>query len=216
MFERLVQAFLVGTMKRQAGPRTGGTYRRQPVSTWAFTVLLVVMVGLSWPLIVGRLGPVSALLADAVAVTGGWVRGWARHGRPLRVLGETQEVTLSEVPLLIGLVFAGTDRLLLATVVGTTTAVLWRRQPPIKAIFNVAARTLESVVAAICFHALLRHAGVISLRGSLAAFVAVPAANLVSAVCVQVVITLSVGRFDRSGLKTLTVVLTGVVSSMWP
>jgi diguanylate cyclase (GGDEF)-like protein len=38
----------------------------------------------------------------------------------------------------------------------------------------------------------------------------VPAANLVSAVCVQVVITLSVGRFNRSGLKTLSVVLAGV------
>ena len=49
-------------------------------------------------------------------------------------------------------------------------------------------------------------------RGWLAAFVALPAANLASAVCVQVIIALSVGRFDRSDLKTIAILLAGVAA----
>jgi diguanylate cyclase (GGDEF)-like protein len=197
-------------VRKRFNRRTAGLYRRQPWSTWAFTVLLALIVGLSWPEVTGRLSAISApwrmpwlLLAAGFA---------AGHVMAIRFefLGETQEVTLSEVPLLIGLVFAGTDRLLLATAVGSAAAVLWRRHPPVKSVFNVAVRLLETVVAAVCFHAVLGHAGAISLKGLLAAFVAVPAANLVSAVCVQIVIALSVGRFNRSGLKTLAVVLAGV------
>ena len=39
---------------------------------------------------------------------------------------------------------------------------------------------------------------------------AVPAATLVSALSVQVIIALSIRRFDRSGLKTVAIVQSGV------
>ena len=69
------------------------------------------------------------------------------------ISGEAHMATLSEVPLLIGLVFAGTNRLLLAALVGTAMGACWRRQPPIKAAFNVTARVMESLIAAACYHA---------------------------------------------------------------
>jgi len=119
--------------------------------------------------------------------------------------GEAHEATLSEVPLLIGLVFAGTDRLLIATVVGTAIGALLRRQTPIKSAFNVSARTVETMVAALCFHAVLGQHQAVSVFGWLAAIVAVPAANVVSAICVQVAIALSVGRFNRAWPQTLAV-----------
>jgi diguanylate cyclase (GGDEF)-like protein len=180
-----------------------------PWPTWVFTVTLALAVALAWPFV-----------AHLTVVPTQWHVPWpllavgfaAGHLVAIRFefYGEAHEATLSEVPLLIGLVFASTGRLLTATVVGTVIGVLVRRQPPIKAVFNVSARTAETIVAAVCFHAVLGHHSPISALGWLAAMVAVSAANVLSAICVQVAIALSVRRFNGAPLQTL-VVLAAVV-----
>jgi diguanylate cyclase (GGDEF)-like protein len=108
------------------------------------------------------------------------------------------------------LVFVGPDRLLLAAAVGCAVEVVWSHLPPVKTVFNIAVPLLEAIVAVVSFHAVLGPADAISLRGSLAGFVAVTAANLVSAVSVQAVIALSLRRFDRAVLATVAFVQGGV------
>jgi diguanylate cyclase (GGDEF)-like protein len=184
--------------------------RRQPWPPWIFTILLGIAVGLAWR-------TVAHLRAHAappwqvpwpVLAAGFAIAGFA--ALRFEFLGETHVATLSEVPLLIGLVFARTDQLLIAAVLSSAVVALWRRRALIKVAFNVAARAAETMVAAVCFHAVLGPAAAISARSWLAAFVAVPAANLVSGICVQVAIALSVGRVNWAGLKPVAVVLAGV------
>jgi diguanylate cyclase (GGDEF)-like protein len=183
--------------------------RAQPWPTWAFTGLLAAVVAAAWrpvaqlPLIGAPARVPWLLLAVGFAVAG-------IVAIRFEISGEAHAATLSEVPLLIGLVFAGADRLLLAALVGSAGSALWRRRSPIKAAFNVATRMVEAVVAAACYHAVLGQAGALSARGWAAAFVALPSAVLASAIGVQIVIALSVGRFDRSGLKSIALVLAGV------
>jgi hypothetical protein len=191
------------------GPVRG--LRRQPCQTWLFTALLAVVVGVAWPT-VSRLSPPAApWRVPLLLLAAGFAAGQLVAVR-FEFAGEAHVTTLSEVPLVIGLVFANPDRLLVATLVGTAVGVLWRRQAPIKAAFNITTRALETLVATVCFHVVLGGTDAASPWGWLAAFVAVPAANLVSAVCVQVVIALSVGRFNRAGLRTLTLVLVCVAA----
>lgn len=184
--------------------------RRQPWPPWIFTILLAVAAGLAWR----RVAHLRAHAAPPWQVP--WpvlAAGFVLAGfTALRFefLGETHVATLSEVPLLIGLVFARTDQLLIAAVLSSAVVALWRRRALIKVAFNVAARAAETMVAAVCFHAVLGPAPAISARSWLAAFVAVPAANLVSGICVQMAISLSVGRVNWAGLKPVAVVLAGV------
>src|ERR1700722_1324289 len=105
-------------MPRCSRRRTARTYRRQPWSTWVFTVLLALTVCWAGLEVVARFSPVSApyrlpwlILALGFAIG---------HLAVIRFefCGEHEEVTLTEVPLLVGLVFVGTDRLLLAAAVG--------------------------------------------------------------------------------------------------
>jgi diguanylate cyclase (GGDEF)-like protein len=183
--------------------------RRQPWPAWLFTAALALAVGLAWPAVAGLRQPAAPWHVPLLVLAAGFAAGHLVTIR-FEFSGETHSATLSEVPLLIGLVFAPTNMLLVATVLGTAIGALWRRQTPIKAAFNIAARAAETVVAAVCFDAVLGHARVLSTTGWLAAFVAVPAANLASAICVQIAIALSTGRFDRARLKPLVLVLVGV------
>jgi len=91
--------------------------------------------------------------------------------------GESHVTTLSEVPLLLGLVFASPGHLLLATLLGTAVGAIGRRQRPVKATFNVTTRLLETSVAALCFHAVIGHRDPLSTIGWLAPFVAIPVAT---------------------------------------
>ena len=193
-------------------------YRRQPWSTWAFTFLLAVVVAGLWragvhalPAVTHDRGVSWPFLAAAFAAGNVGVISF-------EFLGENQEITLSEVPLLLGLFLAVPERLLLATAAGSVVAVLCSRDPPIKAAFNVVVRSLETVVAVVCFRAALSAFATeavspgraISSPGILAALLAVAAANLASTLCVQAVIALSVRRFNPAGLRALLVVLLGV------
>src|SRR5580693_3295331 len=65
-------------------------------------------------------------------------------------------LSLSEVPLLVGLVFTPVDGVLAARVIATGLVfVLYRHQPLHKAAFNVANVALDTVVAIHVYHAVL-------------------------------------------------------------
>jgi diguanylate cyclase (GGDEF)-like protein len=69
--------------------------------------------------------------------------------------GEAHSLSLTEVPVVLGLFFAGTDTLLLATAIGVVCALkLVRRQATVKLVFNVAQFLLSTSVTVIVFRAI--------------------------------------------------------------
>jgi diguanylate cyclase (GGDEF)-like protein len=176
--------------------------RRQPWPAWAFTLLLAVAATATW-------SPVAALHVYPapwripwLLLAAGFAAGQLVAFR-FEFSGESHVTTLSEVPLLVGLVFTSTEHLLLAALLGTLVGSLWDREAPIKGVFNISVRLLEVVVAAACFHAIVGSRSPVSVVGWLAPFVAIPAANLLSAGCVHLVIALSIGRFEHTKVKAL-------------
>ena len=69
--------------------------------------------------------------------------------------GEAHSFSLSEVPLVLGLFFADPVTVVVAYVGGATLAlVLFRRQRPVKAAFNVATFGIQASLATIVFYAI--------------------------------------------------------------
>ena len=178
--------------------------QRRSLRVWSLTATLAVTMVVIALVFLGGVGPADPrhhmpwpVLAAGFAVSAAMVVRFEFHG-------EAEALTFSEVPLLIGLVYATPDRLLLSAVVGCAAGVvLYRRQAPGKAAFNVVVQALETVVAVLCFHAALGHASATSARGLLAALAAASVADFVSEASVLVAITLSVGRPKASTLIPL-------------
>jgi diguanylate cyclase (GGDEF)-like protein len=205
-----------GTFGSQAGYRMKGNYvtvaerrgaHREAVRVWCFTATLALTaIALAFTAVAGLDEPWAPrrlpwpLLAVGFALSAVMVMRFEFRG-------EAEALTLSEVPLLLGLVFTEPGKLLLAAVVGSAVGVvLYRRQAPTKAAFNVSVQALEAVVAMVCFHAVLgnaqgvENAQAVSARGWLAALVAALVADFVSTSCVTAAIALSAGWPSRSSL----------------
>ncbi len=109
--------------------------------------------------------------------------------------------SLSEIPLVLGLVFATPADFVLANVVGAGIGlVLVRRQPPIKLAFNLSHFALEATLAVIVFNLI---AGGDLSPGALvwfAAFAAAAVANVVGIVSIAVVIAFAEGRWEPGRL----------------
>ena len=104
-------------------------------------------------------------------------------------------LSLSEVPLLVGLVFTPVDGLLAARVVATGVVfALYKRQAPHKAAFNVANVALDTVVAIHVYHAVLGDHSPVSRLGWVAAAAALFASQAVTFVALAAVFGASAGR----------------------
>ncbi len=88
-----------------------------------------------------------------LAIGFGLAESWVVH---LHFRSETGSFSLFEVPLVFGLIFASPLELWLATILGTSVALIAvRRQPPIKVVFNVANLSLHAAVASLMASQLL-------------------------------------------------------------
>jgi diguanylate cyclase (GGDEF)-like protein len=186
--------------------RKGRSPSRESPGVRGFTAILVLTAAVLWMAVVrGYHAPDAPLRLPWPLLALGFAASAVMVVR-FEFRGEAEALTLSEVPLLVGLVFAGPGRLLLAAVVGCLAGVvIYRRQSPTKAAFNVSAQALETLVALVCYHLVLAGASAVSGRGLLAALVTAPVADLVSEASVLVVITLC-GRLPGSSLVTLATV----------
>jgi signal transduction histidine kinase len=113
----------------------------------------------------------------------------------LRVGRHAHSFSLSEVPLVVGLAFASPSTLMVAQAIGVgLTLALFRRQKPIRVGFNLAQRAFTTVVAIICFRAILHIGGsdwpVIGVAG----LAAVILADMVAAILINAAIALAEGR----------------------
>ena len=110
------------------------------------------------------------------------------------VRGSAHSLTLSELPLVLGLLLASPSDLVIAMVVGPAVVLIWTRgQGPLRLCFNLAQFALTGVLATIVLHALAGAPSEIGPAVWGATFVAVFVSALTGAVLVFCAIGLSEG-----------------------
>jgi signal transduction histidine kinase len=123
--------------------------------------------------------------------------------------GDAHSFSLNEVPLVLGLFFVEPSNLMLAQVIGALIAlVLYRRQQPIKAAFNMAHLSVETGIAILVFGALRSGGTSVVPMDWVAALVACGVAAVLGAMFVGAAISLSQGRL------TPTIVLRNVALAL--
>ncbi|MFL5738353.1 MAG: ATP-binding protein [Actinomycetota bacterium] len=110
---------------------------------------------------------------------------------------DAHSVSLGEIPLLLGLFFAGPAALVLGQVIGDGLALaIHRRQSPVKFAFNLSHFTVETCLASILFRTVLQHGNPIGPAGWSAAFTAAIVSSAFGVLAVFSVISLSEGRMQ--------------------
>jgi diguanylate cyclase (GGDEF)-like protein len=110
---------------------------------------------------------------------------------------DAHSISLSEIPIIVGLLFASPLALILCHLVGAgLTLVLHRRQPMLKLAFILSKFTIEACVGVLAFHAVLGSSHALGPRLWLAAFAATVTVALLSALSVTLVMSLHVGRLQ--------------------
>jgi diguanylate cyclase (GGDEF)-like protein len=108
---------------------------------------------------------------------------------------EAHSFSLGEIPFVLGLFFASPTVFLLAQVVGALVALtLYRRQGPLKLVFNLGHFCLEAALGVALFTALGGGSGPLSPTGWAAALVATLVTSTLAVVLILVAISLSEGR----------------------
>jgi diguanylate cyclase (GGDEF)-like protein len=108
--------------------------------------------------------------------------------------------SLGDVPLVFGLIFAGSADLVIGALVGTAvTLMLDRKLPPIKLIFNLAQFTLAACLAVLVVH------GLVDMHAEMGPrlWIAVFCATQVSAIAAVLLIGCAIG-LSEGGLKPRT------------
>jgi len=111
----------------------------------------------------------------------------------VQVKREARTISLSDLPLVLGLFFASPAALLAARLIGSVAVyVIWRHQHPLQAAFNAGQIFVEVTVVVLSFRLLLGPDG-LGLRAKVADLVATSIAGALTAVLVIVVIALNEG-----------------------
>jgi diguanylate cyclase (GGDEF)-like protein len=114
----------------------------------------------------------------------------------VQIRSEAQTLSLSEIPMVLGLAFAAPHVLGPARVLGAAAVLLLhRKQPPVKFVYNVAVQAAEVSVGIAVYDLVRGAAPPTSARGAIATLAAVVALNLLSGWCLQFVVGLSEGDY---------------------
>jgi diguanylate cyclase (GGDEF)-like protein len=177
-----------------------------------------------------------ALTGSCVAVVGIWLRSlpaaglqpgipwwllafafaaseiWVVHFHFRR---DAHSISLSEIPLVLGLFFVSPLQLVIAQAVGTAASLaLYRRQPPIKLLFNVSNLSLQTALAALVFHLLVGSTPRFGTVTWFSTFVAVAMVSALGVVAIVTVISLSEGEIHAGKLgQAMTVGLIGALTN---
>lgn len=112
-------------------------------------------------------------------------------------------ISLSEIPLLLGIIFCSPGGLLAARLLGGAFALgVVSRLPAAKFAFNLAMIALDCTAALAAYELVLTGAAPMSPRGWVAGLAAVATGSIVSWLAVVVVIRLVTGELDRDGLRS--------------
>ena len=120
------------------------------------------------------------------------------------VRGSAHSLSMSELPLILGLLLATPQDLVIAHVVGPAVVLLLTRgHSPMKLVFNLAQFALTACLAVITLHALAALPGTLGPRMWFATFAAVGASALTGATLVFAAIALSEGVIPSRRLALL-------------
>ena len=112
--------------------------------------------------------------------------------------------TLADIPMVLGLIFAGGPTLLIAALLGSLVPwLLDRRLPPLKMAFNLAQLALATCVAQTITHALTGSVHTVSPVLWLIVLLSVEAGALVSVALISVAIRLSEGQLPKGMLAQM-------------
>ncbi|HEV3231968.1 MAG TPA: EAL domain-containing protein [Candidatus Dormibacteraeota bacterium] len=132
---------------------------------------------------------------------------WVVH---LQFRQEAHTVSLSEIPLVLGLFFLAPRELIAAQLAGAVPALaLHRRQAPVKLAFNLAQLALSAGVAALAFHAGIGANEPVEPLAWAAALGATTLASLVGVLAISVVISISEGRLSLASWGPVTLFALG-------
>ena len=116
---------------------------------------------------------------------------------------EAQTVSMSEIPLVLGLFLADPFTVVATRVLGSALVyALYRRQAPLKLTFNLALAFAEVSLGLAVFHAVNGDAGAVDSRSWLAAYLAVFASSILSALAVMLVIVVYEGGLPLRDLRS--------------
>ncbi|SDF24094.1 diguanylate cyclase (GGDEF) domain-containing protein [Blastococcus aurantiacus] len=189
------------------GAQDDRTPRRLGRTGRLLCVAVLVAVLLAIALAVGIPGRDDPALLDQVHLPW-WVLALAFIATETFVLNvqvrrETQTISLSEIPLVLGLFFAAPLPLLLARVVANAAVmVVVRRSPPVKMVFNVALLIGSTCVAISVFSALAPSTGELTASSWLAAYAAALLADVLCALAIGAMIAVHDGGVNVRGLLT--------------
>jgi diguanylate cyclase (GGDEF)-like protein len=126
---------------------------------------------------------------------------------------DAHSFSLSEVALLIGLIFADPRQIVFARLLGGGIAlVLHRRQSGVKLAFNLSHLAFETTLATMVYRWVLAGHGHLSPSGWAAAFAATALTDILSAFTITAVIALYEGRVESRQL--FEVLIAGVASAL--
>jgi diguanylate cyclase (GGDEF)-like protein len=112
--------------------------------------------------------------------------------------------SLGDIPLVFGLIFAGTSTLLLGGAVGIAATLLFdRRLPRVKVAFNLAQFALAACVGELIVHAMAGDATLLGPVAWLAVFLAVEATAVLTVALIGVAISLCEGRMPEGMLRQM-------------
>jgi diguanylate cyclase (GGDEF)-like protein len=208
-------------------------HRRALFSVYAFTAALgLATAALVWRGPLHAAAPLRELIPQPemfVVVGVLWAAAlWAPVS--LHYGGNSYTVMLGEIPVLLGLAFLSPDLLVLAVVCGELSVLLRSRKPPLyKVAFNVTAEALYVALIVIVYRDLLGSHSPVSLRGWMAAAVALACQTVFSRVTLWIVMKLHGQTPERGNATQITtqamlmlasiclsfVVLDAAWSSLW-
>ena len=130
----------------------------------------------------------------------------------LQIQRDSHSLSLTEIPMVIGLILAAPVSLIVGRLVGSAIALVFgRRQPPIKLAFNLGLFYFETTTALIVFRAVLGSSGPLEPRGWIAVLAAILEMVVVGLVLVVIAISIH-DRSKRSGALLKVMPVSAMVS----
>jgi len=126
---------------------------------------------------------------------------------------ESHTFTLSDIPLVAGLLFGTPAGLLAGRLLGAGAVFVHERKRPIKIAFNLSLFALETAVALIVLHAVAGSADPFSPLGLGGVFAATLAASIVGVSAIFVVISISEGSFALDQLRAASSIGTTITAA---
>jgi len=130
----------------------------------------------------------------------------------LQIQRDSHSLSLTEIPMVIGLILATPANLIVGRLVGSAIALVFgRRQPPIKLAFNLGLFYLETTTALIVFRAVLGSGSPLDPRGWIATLAAILEMVVLGLVLVVTAISIH-DRSKRSGALLKVMPVSAMVS----